>query len=78
MREKIVASASKHYVVVADSFKVVPKLGAFPLPVEVVPMAASIVSCALKELGFIPTLRLNTDGGTYVTRQANYLFDCKV
>ncbi|WP_158790439.1 ribose-5-phosphate isomerase RpiA [Granulicella sp. L60] len=77
LREKIVASASKRYVVVADSFKVVPKLGAFPLPVEVFPMAASIVSCALKELGFIPELRLNADGSTYVTIHANYLFDCR-
>jgi ribose 5-phosphate isomerase A len=58
-----------------DSFKIVSKLGAFPIPVEAVPMAASIVSCALKELGFIPTSKLNTDGSTYITRQANYFFD---
>ena len=60
-----------------DSFKIVSKLGAFPIPVEAVPMAASIVSCALKELGFIPELRLNADGSTYVTIHANYLFDCR-
>jgi ribose 5-phosphate isomerase A len=76
LREKIVASASKLFVVVADSSKVVNKLGKFPLPVEVIPMAASLVSCALRELGFATKLRHRRDGSIYVTDQRNHLLDC--
>jgi ribose 5-phosphate isomerase A len=76
LREKIVASASKRFVVVADSSKVVNKLGKFPLPVEVIPMATSLVSCALRELGFTPKLRHRRDGSIYVTDQRNHLLDC--
>jgi ribose 5-phosphate isomerase A len=76
LREKIVASASKLFVVVADSSKVVNKLGKFPLPVEVIPMAASLVSCALEELGFTTKLRHRPDGSIYVTDQQNHLLDC--
>src|ERR1035437_6337964 len=44
LREKIVASASKKFIVVADSSKIVEHLGKFPLPVEVIPMAAPLVA----------------------------------
>ena len=54
LREKIVASASKRFVIVADESKVVDKLGRFPLPVEVIPMAAPLVIEALKKIGFTP------------------------
>ena len=43
LREKIVASAARRFIVVVDSTKVVPKLGRFPLPVEVVKMALPLV-----------------------------------
>lgn len=76
LREKIVASASRLFVVVADSSKVVNKLGKFPLPVEVIPMATSLVTCALAELGFTTRLRQKPDGSVYVTDQRNYLLDC--
>src|SRR5262250_3363913 len=59
LREKIVESASKRFVVVADESKQVEKLGRFPLPVEVIPMAAPLVTKSLRELGFTPSLRLN-------------------
>jgi ribose 5-phosphate isomerase A len=62
LREKIVASASKRFVIVADESKQVEKLGRFPLPVEVIPMALPLASDALRDLGFTPTLRLNRDG----------------
>jgi ribose 5-phosphate isomerase A len=76
LREKIVASASKCFVIIADSSKVVNKLGKVPLPVEVIPMAAPLVSCALGELGFTTRLRHHADGSTYITDQRNYLLDC--
>jgi ribose 5-phosphate isomerase A len=76
LREKIVASASKRFVIVADVSKQVEKLGRFPLPVEVIPMAAPLVSDALQELGFTPTVRVNPDGTRYITDEGNLILDC--
>ena len=76
LREKIVASASKRFVIVADASKQVEKLGRFPLPVEVIPMAAPLVSDSLRELGFTPTLRVNRDGTRYITDEGNLILDC--
>ncbi len=76
LREKIVASASKRFVVVADESKQVQKLGRFPLPVEVIPMAAPLVDGALRELGFTPAVRVNQDGSKYITDQGNFILDC--
>jgi len=76
LREKIVASASKRFVIVADESKVVEKLGRFPLPVEVIPMASPLVSDALRELGFTPKIRVNKDGAQYITDEGNLILDC--
>src|SRR5215471_18895500 len=76
LREKIVASASKRFVVVVDESKIVEKLGRFPLPVEVIPMAAPLVGDSLRELGFTPTIRVNRDGTRYITDEGNLIFDC--
>jgi ribose 5-phosphate isomerase A len=76
LREKIVASVAKRFVVVADATKVVQKLGRFPLPVEVIPMAAPLVSDSLRELGFTPTVRVNRDGARYITDEGNLILDC--
>lgn len=76
LREKIVASASKRFVIVADESKLVEKLGRFPLPVEVIPMAAALVSNSLRELGFSPAMRVNPDGKPYLTDQGNHILDC--
>jgi len=76
LREKIVASASERFVIVADESKQVEKLGRFPLPVAVVPMAAPLVSDSLRELGFTPTMRLNRDGTRYITDEGNLILDC--
>ena len=76
LREKIVASASKCFVIVADESKQVEKLGRFPLPVEVIQMAAPLVSDSLQELGFTPTIRLNRDGTRYITDEGNLILDC--
>jgi ribose 5-phosphate isomerase A len=76
LREKIVASASKRFVIVADESKQVEKLGLFPLPVEVIQMAAPLVSDSLRELGFTPTIRMNPDGTRYITDEGNLILDC--
>ena len=77
LHEKIVAAASKRFIVVADSSKVVDELGKFPLPVEVVPMASSLVHCALAALGFLSTIRENADGSTFFTDENNVILDCR-
>ena len=56
-REKIVAAASRQFICIADESKRVETLGAFPLPVEVIPMARSHVARALVELGGQPVWR---------------------
>jgi ribose 5-phosphate isomerase A len=67
-REKIVAAASKTFVCIADGSKLVPVLGKFPLPVEVIPMARSFVARELVKLGGIPELRraVTTDNGNLI------------
>lgn len=76
LREKIVASASRRYIIVADSSKVVSRLGRFPLPVEVIQMAAPLVSRKLLELGIRPSVRRIKDGSAYVTDEGNLILDC--
>jgi ribose 5-phosphate isomerase A len=67
-REKIIAAASKKFVCIADSSKLVDLLGEFPLPVEVLPMARSYVARELVKLGGTPMWRENfiTDNGNLI------------
>jgi len=67
-REKIVASASRKIVCIADASKLVGVLGRFPLPVEVIPMARSLVARALAKRGGMPELRagFTTDNGNLI------------
>jgi len=76
LREKIVASAARRFLVVADSSKLVSTLGHFPLPVEVIQMAQPIVARRLEELGLNPKLRHHPDGSIYITDENNVLLDC--
>jgi ribose 5-phosphate isomerase A len=77
LREKIVASAAKSFIVVADSTKLVDHLGRFPLPVEVVKMALPLVQPRLAALGLNPKLRQAKSGaGPYITDEGNYILDC--
>jgi ribose 5-phosphate isomerase A len=76
LREKIVASASKQYVIIADATKHVPVLGKFPLPVEVIKFAQALVSKRIAALGAEVTLRRNSDGSPYLTDEGNYILDC--
>jgi ribose 5-phosphate isomerase A len=68
-REKIVAGASRRFVCICDASKLVPVLGNFPLPVEVIPMARSYVARTLvKVTGGMPQLRagVTTDNGNLI------------
>ena len=66
-REKIVASISGRFVCIADASKKVPVLGRFPLPVEVIPMAARAVKARLEALGAEVKLRdFVTDNGCHI------------
>ncbi len=67
-REKIVAAVARKFVCICDASKLVPVLGKFPLPVEVIPMARSHVGRELRKLGGHPELRegFKTDNGNVV------------
>ena len=67
-REKIVASASRRFVCIVDESKLSPYLGSFPLPVEVIPMAQSLVARKLIKMGGQPELRegFTTDNGNVI------------
>jgi ribose 5-phosphate isomerase A len=67
-REKIIAAAARRFVCIADEGKLVDTLGAFPLPVEVIPMARTLVSRALTALGGRPVWRekVVTDNGNHI------------
>lgn len=73
-REKIIAGASKIFVCVADQSKLVPVLGKFPLPVEVIPMARSFVARELVKLGGHPEWRMK-DNQAVVTDNGNWILD---
>jgi ribose 5-phosphate isomerase A len=67
-REKVVAAASSRFVCIIDDSKLVPVLGTFPLPVEVIPMARSYVARQLVKLGGQPVWRdgVTTDNGNVI------------
>lgn len=73
-REKIVAAASQKFICIADQSKLVDVLGAFPLPVEVIPMARSYVARELVLLGGHPEWRMMDDKGV-VTDNGNWIID---
>ncbi len=67
-REKIVAAASQRFVCIVDEQKLVERLGRFPLPVEVIPMARGLVARELERLGGNPVWRegVVTDNGNQI------------
>ena len=69
-REKIIAAVAKEFICIADESKLVPVLGKFPLPVEVIPMARSHVARKISAMGGTPVFR---DG--FVTDNGNRILD---
>jgi len=70
-REKIVAAVAKKFVCICDASKLVPVLGKFPLPVEVIPMARSYVGREMLKRKAQPVLREN-----FTTDNGNLILDC--
>ncbi len=70
-REKIIAAVARKFVCICDASKLVPVLGKFPLPVEVIPMARSHVGRELARMGGHPELRQN-----FKTDNGNLILDC--
>jgi len=77
LREKIVASATRHLVIVADGSKQVPKLGRFPLPVEVIRFAQALVTRRIAALGADVQLRTEPGGKPFLTDEHNHILDCR-
>lgn len=75
--EKIVAWCSDRMVIIVDDRKLVDELGAFPLPVEVIPFAKEPVRNRLAQLGGVPVLRTLKDNKPFLTDEGNFIFDCR-
>ena len=71
-REKIVASASDHFICIVDESKLVKQLGKFPLPIEVIPQSRSLVSRKIVSMGGTPIYRQS-----FITDQGNQIIDVK-
>jgi len=76
LREKMVANASDEMIVIVDKSKLVDKLGAFPLPVEVNPYGYKLTQRMIERAGFKSSLRVK-EGQTYITDNGNYILDLK-
>jgi ribose 5-phosphate isomerase A len=76
LREKIVASAAKKLVIIADSTKQVSVLGKAPVPVEVVPFALALVAKEIRALGATVNLRNDKQGKVFVTDESHHILDC--
>jgi len=77
LREKIIASAARRFVVIADSGKRVDVLGKFAVPVEVVPFAQKLVAKEIQALGASVQLRSQASGQIYVTDEGHHILDCR-
>lgn len=77
LREKIIASAARKFVIIADSSKQVSVLGKFPVPVEVVPFAERLVTREVAALGASVELRQQSSGGPYVTDEGHHILDAQ-
>lgn len=77
LREKIVEQQAARFIVIADESKIVDRLGAGTLPVEVTPFALEVLTRRFTELGLKPTLRMH-DGAPRITDEGNRILDVLV
>lgn len=75
VREKIVDANAKKLIIVADESKMVPQLGKFPLPVEVLQFGWEVTAKQIAELGAKPVLR-EREGSVFISNNGNYILDC--
>lgn len=73
--EKIVAHNSRTVIWIVDESKMVKKLGAFPLPVEVIPKGSRLLLEKFAKMGFNPDFRKQDNGELYRTDEQNYIID---
>ena len=76
VREKVVASASRRLIILVDASKDVPVLGAFPLPVAVVPFSAPVVARRIEALGASVKLRTGANQHPFVSDDGLHILDC--
>ena len=77
LHEKMVAAAARRFVVIVDASKLVPVLGGFPLPVEVVRFGWQVVARRIAALGGTTTLRRGAAGDAFVTDEGHHILDCR-
>lgn len=77
LREKIVEQQARRFIVIADESKVVERLGAGVLPVEVTPFALDVLQRRFAEMGLSPTLRMR-DGSVRITDEGHRILDVRV
>ena len=75
LREKIVASATRRLIIIGDSRKRVATLGAFPLPIEVIPFACELVTRRIRQLCPNVALRTDPQGQPFQTVEGNFILD---
>ena len=76
LREKIIASASRKLVIIADSTKLVSVLGKAPVPVEVIPFAQALVAKEVAAMGAIVNARRDESGKPFITDEGHHILDC--
>lgn len=76
VREKVVDRIADQLIIIVDASKVVSQLGAFPLPVEVLPFGWQIVAENIERIGGVPTLR-KRENRVFISDNGNYILDCK-
>jgi ribose 5-phosphate isomerase A len=76
LREKLVNDAADELIIVVDDSKLVKNLGAFPLPVEIVPFGWENTARKIEKLGCTPMLRKN-EGKVFISNNGNYIVDCR-
>lgn len=76
LREKVVASVARQFVIIADSSKEVKVLGDFPLPEEVIPFAQAVAAKKIREMGASVMIRQIHFGNPFVTDEGHQILDC--
>jgi ribose 5-phosphate isomerase A len=78
LQEKIVAAAAERLIIIADRSKLVPRLGKFPLPVEVIPFGYKQVMRRIQESGLCQGITLRENNGKpFITDHQHYIIDCQ-
>ncbi|MET3195305.1 ribose-5-phosphate isomerase RpiA [Bacillus sp. OAE603] len=76
LREKMIASISEKFIIVADESKYVQSLGMFPLPIEVVPFGWELTKKQLDKIGPINPILRQKNNTPFITDNGNYILDC--